>query len=1147
MKNFQFYICIILCIALLPLSVFAANAPIQISTEAQLKNIANNLSGNYILTDDITLSGDWTNIGTSSNYFTGTLDGDGHTISNLNINATKDFKGLFGYAVGATIKNLTIEGNITVYVSTGDACSNVGAFCGGAKDCTFINCTSNVNVKGNKNVGGICGRAYGSSFTNCENNGAIIADENAGGICGRASGCTFLFMRNYGSVLADTYAGGICGIINYYSTYLNTSISKSFNSAAISVNSSRGGGIAGFAQATSGNVSIDDCFNSGNVSSTAQNAYLGGILGDSSHSTTTQATVNRSYNVGKISQNSFSGGISGGTSLIYTNCYYLNNSSLPICANGENLGLFSTSMLSASTYQGFDFSSVWAISTSQDFKYPYLIENPIEFELSITLLEVSSLPYTTTYYESSSNTLDNTNLKLNAYYNDGSVEKNIDSGFTVSTPEFYLGLNPVTVTYKGATTIFPIYVYRSLFEKEALLFGDEYYTPIYSQKNLENISLFPTEKYFLQNNIVCDSSFSGICSQDVPFSGIFLGNNKTITLDIQNADSAALFISASNSSIRDLTIAGSIKGSGVVGALCAYLSNSQISAITNNASILVTPSISASFAGAIAGFSDFSSGSPYVTKCKNFGEITLASTAKTASLGGIIGYAAISTNNTFSLSKSQNFAPISLTSQGASSTDYLGGIIGSITTVSGSGAIELNEVYSAGNLSLTSSAYSYIGGLVGDFNIDSLTKGSLLIQNSFNLGSLAVAGTPLSVTFGGIISTAAYDTVTLSSCYSVASFDVPNTLKGGAIVSNVDFNGTVNNCYYLKNSVADTNATELSLLKATAQASYAGFDFESVWKLDDSFIYPQLLSAPLSLNVTEIKVLTPPQKLNYVQGTEDFSSDGGELLVKFENGLALKAPLSNAQINSFDNSAVGKNTLTVAYLGKTTALDVEITKKPAVLERIEITTPPTKLEYYIGEQFNGNGLTVTAYYDDLTGNNISNYTIEGFDSSTLGTKTITVTFEGKTATFEVKIIERPVLVPDKITSSAFEVTDAFINKISAGTTVEVLLQNINEAEYCLVFNGEQQLNGNEIVATGMLIKLFDGATVKATYTINVTGDLDGNGLVTDADAIYLLYSTFLPTMYPTTQNCDFNKDQSVTDQDAIYLLYSTFLPELYPI
>ena len=70
---------LVLATALLTsVSVFAQT---KIRTEEQLKAIANNLSGKYVLENDITLSGDeWTPIGTSDHPFTGTLDGKGFTI-----------------------------------------------------------------------------------------------------------------------------------------------------------------------------------------------------------------------------------------------------------------------------------------------------------------------------------------------------------------------------------------------------------------------------------------------------------------------------------------------------------------------------------------------------------------------------------------------------------------------------------------------------------------------------------------------------------------------------------------------------------------------------------------------------------------------------------------------------------------------------------------------------------------------------------------------------------------------------------------------------------------------------------------------------------------------------------------------------------
>lgn len=98
----------------------------DISTAAQLMELAEKVNGgdaawatrSYRLTQDIDLSGipSWTPIGAvdikdfnNRKPFKGTFDGNGKTISNLKIDAPiKDDQGLFGYAEGATIQNLTL-------------------------------------------------------------------------------------------------------------------------------------------------------------------------------------------------------------------------------------------------------------------------------------------------------------------------------------------------------------------------------------------------------------------------------------------------------------------------------------------------------------------------------------------------------------------------------------------------------------------------------------------------------------------------------------------------------------------------------------------------------------------------------------------------------------------------------------------------------------------------------------------------------------------------------------------------------------------------------------------------------------------------------------------------------------------------------
>ena len=92
------------------LTSVSAFAQTKISTEAQLKAIATNLSNSYVLTQDITLSdNEWTPIGTKDSPFTGTLDGQGHTIKGLTVgnganNDANKNKAFFGFTNGATVQ-----------------------------------------------------------------------------------------------------------------------------------------------------------------------------------------------------------------------------------------------------------------------------------------------------------------------------------------------------------------------------------------------------------------------------------------------------------------------------------------------------------------------------------------------------------------------------------------------------------------------------------------------------------------------------------------------------------------------------------------------------------------------------------------------------------------------------------------------------------------------------------------------------------------------------------------------------------------------------------------------------------------------------------------------------------------------------------
>ena len=163
------------------------------------------------LTADITIPDGrtWTPIGNSSKSFAGQFDGDGKTISGLNINdSSMLYVGLFGYVgSGGRVFNLTVA-NSNFYGQ-----NSVGGICGYNRG-TITGCTSSANVSGTQGVGGICGtNGTSCNITNCSNSGTVNGERYVGGICGNNSGSvTNCF--NIGTVTRKNGAGSIYGSDN---------------------------------------------------------------------------------------------------------------------------------------------------------------------------------------------------------------------------------------------------------------------------------------------------------------------------------------------------------------------------------------------------------------------------------------------------------------------------------------------------------------------------------------------------------------------------------------------------------------------------------------------------------------------------------------------------------------------------------------------------------------------------------------------------------------------------------------------------------------------------------------------------------------------------------------------------------------------
>ena len=218
--------------------------------------------------------------------------------------------------------------------------------------------------------------------------------------------------------------------------------------------------------------------------------------------------------------------------------------------------------------------------------------------------------------------------------------------------------------------------------------------------------------------------------------------------------------------------------------------------------------------------------------------------------------------------------------------------------------------------------------------------------------------------------------------------------------------------YYNNNTSEEVDLSEAQLSytasqpgDATATAVYQGFE------------------ANFSITVTERIVksisLIEPTKLSYIEG-QPLDLTGGKLRCTYESDdhYTEEIPLDLSMISGYNSDVLGIQNLTATYAGQTATFVVSV--KAKALTDIRLTVPPDKTSYIEGEPFNPAGMIVTAYYDNGTSETVTDFTLSGYDS-TPGAKTITVTYGGKMATFEVTVTAKSLTYiavtkqPDKTT------------------------------------------------------------------------------------------------------------------------------------
>ena len=1080
----------------MPITSLTANAVttnadgyIEVSTVLDLYNVRNDLTANYILINDIDLTeataenGDydfegngWNPIGSGNVYgnnaFTGVFDGNGYTISGIQMSAdscpsgTGDtvYLGLFANNTG-TIKNLNVVGAISSSIT------NKKTYAAGlvaVNNGSVLDCSSNVEIKIDgkmiSNVGGIAG----------QNGGIIERSYNVGDI------------ENYVNE-ANSYTGGISGH-----------------------------GVNG---------TIKNCYNVGSVYardrypyasySTKHYCYCGGIEGYSE----SNSNIESSYNIGAVTavpgatgSEAYNSAISMLKNSQVQNCYYISGIGLG-CTGATSLS--DNQMKTASVYVGFDYNETWVLNSNAMYPYPQL-RNNVQDDRDIASCEISSLPKTE-YIKWEQFDISGCTLKYtftNAPDEIINVTEDMVSGYDTNT----IGTQTVTIKYALQTFTFDI----TVLEKE--------FTPIYTVADLYNVRNDLTANYILMNDIDLsvatadggDYDFNGngwnpIGSNDVyaseAFMGVFDGDGHTIK---------GMKIDASSLPVEDLygdrklylglfaNVTGTVKNLNIVDS---YISESDE----------YTYSV---YAGGVAGIN-----SGTIMNCSSDTEITVngyyskggygaITVRRTTYAGGITGY------NTGKIYKCYNIGDITAGKEG-----YAGGISGygssavvenCYNTAKISGA---NSAVGIQNGSTIRTSYNL--GQCDDYGISSSS-----VTNCYYLmgtGSSCTGATPLSeeqfkdqaflvgFDFDGIwISDpfAEYPYPQLRSNPQNLEKKVEEMIwvtepedKEYYIGEKINLTGAKVEVVYVSGLFEEIDVTETMV---------SGFDSSTVGtKTVTVSMGGSSLTFDITVKeyptVTNLVLVSGPNKTEFVKG-RPIDYTGAVVRATYEGGATADIDVTAAIVTGIDNSVYGSQTATVTVGGQTVTFEIKIIAYRLV--GITVEKAPYKTTYIKDDVFNGAGLKVVADYNDVSTTVLQPYQYElsGY-SNKVGVQTITVTYYGFSDTFEIEVVEKQLAnieitelpdVLDYIQGQELDMTGAVITATYNNGTTEVITDyNISG------FTGEIGIN-NVVIASGGVSATFvvtirekivikiDITSLPTKYGYNAGETLDTTGLVVKA-------------------------------------------------
>ncbi|WP_332701469.1 beta strand repeat-containing protein [Devosia sp.] len=328
-----------------------------------LQNIGAGVSGNYAIGAEIDASdtANWNGgagfvpIGDSTTWFTGAFDGLGHTITDLTIyRPSTDYVGLFGAALGATIRNVGLAGaNITGRDRVGGLVGSTNIK--GAVSQSY----SSGTVSGANYVGGLVGMNFNSSIDGAYSTATVTG--------------------------TGSFTGGLVGVSG-----TNSNITHTYASGIVT-GTNRVGGLAGF---NNDGSAISLSYATGDVAGTD---YVGGLVGLNASS----SSISQTYATGAVTGSTSLGGLVGSSS-----AGFIFNSVWDAETTGQSLGvsagdasgitsLTTAQALTQASYSGWDFTNDWYVV--EGYTRPFLRS---EYSTTITgthQLQLMAMDLTASY------------------------------------------------------------------------------------------------------------------------------------------------------------------------------------------------------------------------------------------------------------------------------------------------------------------------------------------------------------------------------------------------------------------------------------------------------------------------------------------------------------------------------------------------------------------------------------------------------------------------------------------------------------------------------------------------------------------------------------------------------------------------------